>query len=291
VNKSPLFIIGNPRSGTTLLRLMLTGHSKIVIPPECGFAIWYYDKYKDWDETAINTGLLENYLQDVLRAKKIENWVIDKNSLLGFLLKNNPISYAELVSNIYVYYGKNVKTTFERWGDKNNFYLNHIDLIKKIFPSAYLIHITRDGRNVACSYKSLAGRKITSQYAPNLPMTIEEACKQWMTNINTIRSSFQHLKYENVLEIRFEDLVLEPEKTLTDVCEFIGENFEKEMLSYHQLSKKDGIEPVEFSQWKSKNKLPLIKNEISRFLEELTSEEISYFNNQARQELTWYNYL
>ncbi|MDC3391597.1 sulfotransferase [Candidatus Thioglobus sp.] len=40
--------MGNPRSGTTLLRLILTSNSKITIPPECSFIIWLFDKYSNW---------------------------------------------------------------------------------------------------------------------------------------------------------------------------------------------------------------------------------------------------
>jgi hypothetical protein len=48
VNKKQVFIIGNPRSGTSLLRIMLNSHSSMVVPPECGFIQWWYQKYKDW---------------------------------------------------------------------------------------------------------------------------------------------------------------------------------------------------------------------------------------------------
>ena len=42
----PFFILGNPRSGTTLLRLMLNNHPSVAVPMECGFAVWLHDSYK-----------------------------------------------------------------------------------------------------------------------------------------------------------------------------------------------------------------------------------------------------
>ena len=42
------FILGNPRSGTTLLRVILHSHENIIVPPECGFLTWLYKDYYDW---------------------------------------------------------------------------------------------------------------------------------------------------------------------------------------------------------------------------------------------------
>lgn len=47
-HSTPIFILGNPRSGTTLLQLMLACHPRLAVPPECGFALWLYDRYGDW---------------------------------------------------------------------------------------------------------------------------------------------------------------------------------------------------------------------------------------------------
>ncbi|MDE2234040.1 MAG: sulfotransferase, partial [Gammaproteobacteria bacterium] len=44
----PFFVIGSPRSGTTLLRLILTSHPQIVVPPECGFVTWLYPTFGEW---------------------------------------------------------------------------------------------------------------------------------------------------------------------------------------------------------------------------------------------------
>jgi len=43
-----IFILGNPRSGTTLLRLTLACHPQLAVPAECGFALWLHGRYRDW---------------------------------------------------------------------------------------------------------------------------------------------------------------------------------------------------------------------------------------------------
>lgn len=264
----------------------------MIIPPECGFAVWYYDKYKNWDQRIKeNDGVIHEYMIDLIKAYKFENWKIRKEELLPYLLETKPPTYEDLVSSIYFFYGNRLKKTVKKWGDKNNFYLDHIVSIKEIFPGAKFIHLVRDGRTVACSYKKLSRKKIISKFAPKLPSDIEAIASEWHRNLSTITGSFARIDYEEVLEVRFEDLILNPVETLTQVCKFIGIDFEEQMLNYYSLTEKDGLEPEEFLQWKGKNKKPLLKEEVDRFKRELSPKEITTFESIGRTFLETYHYL
>jgi Sulfotransferase family len=71
--KPPVFIIGNPRSGTTLLRLMLTCHPHLVIPPEGGFAVWLHDEYHAWSrEDGRSPEAIALFVRAVLACRKME---------------------------------------------------------------------------------------------------------------------------------------------------------------------------------------------------------------------------
>jgi hypothetical protein len=164
-------------------------------------------------------------------------------------------------------------------------------LIKEIFPGAKFIHLVRDGRTVACSYKNLSRRKIVSKFAPKLPSDIEAIASEWHRNLSTITGSFARINYEKVMEVRFEDLILNPVEKLTQVCKFIGIDFEEQMLNYYSLTEKDGLEPEEFLQWKGKNKQPLLKEEVDRYKRELSPEEITVFESIGRSFLETYHYL
>ena len=61
-SEAPVFIIGNPRSGTTLIRLMLTCHPQIVIPPESGFLVTLYPKYVNFGGSEKELGEFANDL-------------------------------------------------------------------------------------------------------------------------------------------------------------------------------------------------------------------------------------
>ncbi len=283
--KSPIFIVGNPRSGTTLLRLMLTSHKNIVIPPECGFAIWYYEKYKKW-----NPSFLNYFIDDLMRAKKIETWKLDKNEITRYLMSRLPTSYPDLVSSIYEYFGSKNKVYFKRWGDKNNFYLNHIQTIKEMFPNAIFLHIVRDGRDIACSYKNLMKMRINSKYAPNLPSNVEEIAQQWKENLSIINEAFKKIDWENVYEIRFEDLVRNTKSTLELICGRINENYDPQMLEYYRFNREKKLEPVVFLNWKIKTIEAPDITVIGKYKKELDINEILQFNKICRRHLKHYGY-
>jgi len=288
IMNAPLFIIGTPRSGTTLLRLMLNNHKNIVVPPECSFAVWWYEKYKDWNKDFIrDKNKINSFIHDLRSSKKIENWNINYNDLKENILSKKPESYSELVSTIYEFYGIFSGRVFNRWGDKNNYYLHHINTIKKLFPGAYFIHIIRDGRDVACSYKELDKKKIYSKYSPRLPKNIVDIANEWLKNITIIRKSFSELKWENVYEVKYENLVNYPKNELRKICIFLDEPYDSNMLSYYY---KNNDEPKEFLQWKSKILEKPTNIHIGRYLRELTTEEMDIFNNIAKQMLKLYGY-
>lgn len=289
--KSPIFILGNPRSGTTLLRLMLTCHRNIVIPPECGFAVFFYDKYKNWQQMGYSDSLLRAFAQDLRCARKIEHWKLDYDKLVPFLRRRQPSSYPAAVSAVYEWYGLSLGSCFKRWGDKNNFYIQHIPIIDAMFPNAFFVHLVRDGRTVACSYRNLAKSTIRSPYAPKLPSDIEEIGVQWSRNIQTIRHSLAARKWENTCELRFEDLVLDPESTLRNLCREMGEEYDPAMLQYHVRNREQELEPKEFLPWKEKNLQPPRPQEVGRYSDELLPEEIRRFEAIAGKELSQYGYL
>ena len=167
-NNNPFFILGNPRSGTSLLRIILNAHPNIVVPPESGFLQWWHHKYGDWNWHD-NTLRIESFLTDLLSSKKIEAYKLNKKGLKKFILEANPDSYSKLIARVYIFYSRN--KTLLTWGDKNNYYIHHIPLLKRLYPKAKYIHLVRDGRDVACSYLELE-HSIDKEvlYRPNLPV-------------------------------------------------------------------------------------------------------------------------
>lgn len=275
------FILGNPRSGTTLLRLMLNAHSKIVVPPECGFAVWLKNNCSDKAFT------IEDYVEALSKTKKIESWNIETPQVKAYLKKNKVSNIDDAISQTYKRYAENLKPSYEAIGDKNNFYIHHIEDLKSMYPTAKYIQIIRDGRDVACSYQKLMKKKYSSPYAPKLPNKIEDIAQEWVNNNETIEANIFEKQY---FQIRLEDILQDPIDSLTPLLKFLGFDFEEKMLEYYKTDINSGMEPAEFDQWKSKNKQPLI-NERELFKEHLTAKEISSFEEIAKNVLFKFNYL
>ena len=290
--KEPFFIIGNPRSGTTLLRLMLNNHGELVVPPECGFAVWFKDEFDEWGKGKSKEVWIDEFTEAVSSARKIEKWNINFEELEEFLYERSPESYEEAVSLVYIFYAtRTIGKSVSRWGDKNNFYIDYINEIDELFNSCKFVHILRDGRDVASSYKKVNRKKISSKYAPELPNEIRNIAEEWSGNVRLINASLEKIKSNRVYEIRYEDLVRKPKIELKKVCSFLGDKFDIEMLKYHQKSKEGGQEPKEFLQWKRKTLEPPSDDRVGAYREALTQDEKSTFNQIAAPILEKYDYI
>ncbi len=278
------FILGSPRSGTSMLRMMLNSHSKMTVPPECGFALWLYDKYGSCN--FINNSILaESFIEDLLKTRKIETWRLTKSDLLRKVELSKPESYQDICACVYSCYGENAGKVNQIFGDKNNYYISELDLLKQVFPKSKYICIVRDGRDVACSYNELNGKTIISLYAPKLPKSIIDIASDWDRNNRIV---FDEIK-NGALLVRYEDLVQDPQSQLTRVCNYLGLEYEVSMLDFYKL--KGSAEPDEFLQWKEKTAHSVSKDSIKRYLNELSKEEILQFESEAFFSLAKFGYL
>jgi len=280
INK-PLFIIGNNRSGTSLLRLIITCHENMVIPPEGHFLLWMYDKYSRWKENDD----LNLFLDDLYKTKKFETWNIDKNELYVFLKEKNPLNYANLIAYIYIFYGLKIKKNIKQWGDKNGLWIEKLKLLPEIYPNAKYIHIIRDGRDVATSYLELNKKKPNSIYYPKLPNDIEEIAILWSRNINYIKNFLHTIPNGNFIKIKYEDLVINHEIEIAKVMNFLDLPLSNNVFNYYNINQNEHYEPDEFLYWKKLLNMPPQISNIGKYKYLLSKDDISVFNKIAKKEL------
>jgi hypothetical protein len=266
-NTQQLFIIGNPRSGTSLLRIMMNSHSSMVIPPECGFIQWWFKKYGNWSSKSN----LSEFISDLQTSKKIETWQLDFDALYYFLEQCVSKSYGELVFNVIDFYGrsKHKKKDSIVLGDKNNYYIEHLDLLRKITPTAKFLIILRDPRDVYCSYKGIAELKSTATYLPKLSQSLKSFLRDWCQNHSEILKFTQIIDSKQFTVINYEDLILESKTELVKVCDFLELSFDENMLQYY----KTNDEPKALLDWKKKTLQPPDSSSIGRYKKLLLKSE------------------
>lgn len=282
------FIFGNPRSGTSLFRLMLNAHPDILAAPECGFMQWWHKKYSDWSsQDNFNSDLIEQFIADVLSSRKMETWGLTQHLLRDIIIANNPQNYAALAECVYLTKAAVEQRKVTHIVDKNNYYINHLSELYTIWPDAKALFIIRDGRDVACSYRDL--EFVSEQtYKPKLTVDWLEIASEWNSN-NLMIYQFltSQLKKENWLMIRYEDLVRNPKNTLESVCHYLEIEFHTRMLEYYMHND----EPGETIDWKKKTLQAPDISGIGRYKSYMTDEEQLIFNQIAEQGLKLAKYV
>ena len=159
-----------------------------------------------------------------------------------------------------------------------------------MYSGAKFIHIVRDGRDVACSYREVMRRGSTSRYAPELPVDVEGIANKWRSDVRTVSDFFAEQSVENNFVVRYEDIVISPESTVNKLCEFLGIGFERKMLSFHSENKKHMLEPELTSDWKAKTFKPIDCSSVGRYKQDFTVHETEFFQLLASDELSLYGY-
>jgi len=207
---APIFIVGCPRSGTTLLRNLLRSHPHLTFPSESHFIPTFYRGYGDPRDAREARRLAARMLK--LR------WVRS----LGLRLEAESFadcrSFREVLCRLYEAWAR--AENKPRWGDKTPLYVTEIPLLLKLFPGARIIHIYRDGRDVAQSWIQ-TGFLVQNMYT---------AARLWKSYVNSGRRAGAALPRDTYLEVRYERLLQEPRETMQQVCEFVGEAFDDAVL-------------------------------------------------------------
>lgn len=290
--RQPLFIIGSPRSGTSLLRLILTCHSEIIVPPECGFMVWLYEKYCTWSSNdSANTNMRAQYIDDLFACKKFDTWMLDREVLDALLAEQQATDYAALSAIIYMAYARKYSRTVKIWGDKNNFHINNLSTLCAIYPDARFLHIVRDGRDVACSYREVMRRGSSSPYSPRLNTEIDAIAAEWSTNVLKVNDYLAKLDASRQMFVRYEDLVQDTKTAISAICRWLDLTFEEKMLSFYEDNRRLQLEPALTLDWKRRTLDPVSADTVGRFRTLLTLDEQRRFSEVASVALGLYRYI
>ena len=272
------FILGLPRSGTTLLEQMMDQHSKVRVCPEMatGLALWRLNASEivknKWKHL-----LLLNYIYDrVSFFKTSMTECLAAQAIREFDFPVKTTDWFNPVIRDFV----NEKSA-ELYGEKTPENLAYILELKKAFPGSKFILLLRHPMDVIYSIYENA------EHLGNSPLSQKDILK-WVRpiikrDLNTI------LKYKkNILPeykfVKYEDLILDPQVVLKEICSFLGIEFEPQMLDYQ--NKKEFSERGEDMQ-----KIHTLLNEpvhagrIHRSFHLMQFEELLFLNEYLKDEL------
>lgn len=288
----PFFVLGSPRSGTTMLRLMLTAHPALVVPPECGFLLWLQPEFGHWNHADFANASNQSRLsRAVLASRKFHTWQLSERAVATAIRLARPESYADACAAIYRLFASREGKPNATWGDKNNYYLAHIGTIRELYSRARFLHIVRDGRDVACSYREVMAMPKVGKYHPNFPLAIAEIAKQWSSDVRSIHTQFALLTESQTMVIRYEDLVSNPAQELERICDWLGIAYNPGMLNFHEINRNRGLEPSATIHWKLRTLDPVNCGTVGRHATLLTTEELEEFTQIAGSELRHYGYV
>jgi hypothetical protein len=209
------FVVGVGRSGTTLLRLMLDAHPALAIPAETHFLPALIDR-------AEAGGGREELLAEILSARGWADFGLRPEALRERVAALDGGDAATVARSFYGLYAQTRGKS--RWGDKTPAYVRRMRAIGDLLGEARFVHLIRDGRDVALSRR----RRGMGAAKP-----IADAAHLWRRRIEDARRAARRL-CGRYLELRYEDLVADPEPALRRACELVELDFDAEMLRYHE---------------------------------------------------------
>lgn len=276
----PFFIVGNPRSGTTLLRFLLSSQSRLHIPPETGFL----PNVMSFHGRTLNRQEVRDLVDRIGSLnREWENVVDDDDSFFDSI--EDP-TLGTVIDALYR--SRMSRTDAERWGDKTPIFVRYIKQISDVFPNAQFVHIIRDGRDSTLS----AIKKWQARYRY---LDSYYLLKNWVRNVTAGQQAAQWLGDDRYYEVRYEDIVSDTENAVAGICEFLGEDFDPSQLDQTKLASKPEAEchHVEVTKPISKASVARWKREMSTFDQKLAARiagkklrELGYDGGPSRMTLT-----
>lgn len=212
--KDPVFIVGMPRSGTTLVSNILSRHSQVYISPETHFVAhdWRINNKLDLAVRANRDKVIDGFI----RGDWFDTLKIDHEELRSRFRDDDQCTFPAIFHFILQVQSQRLGKPIT--GEKTPGHYEHVHTLLQWFPDARVIFMMRDPRAVSAS-------TIDTPFGSRF---INFHARRW-TRANEVLKS--HHGDRRVYLLRYEDLVGEPNRKVKDLCDFVGIEFEPGMLA------------------------------------------------------------
>ena len=244
------------KSGTTMLRMLLSKHSNIFSGLE---TYWFTDN------------IFEKYMipnnGSILKLKEFYN--LTDNEIKSIILQTNENS-KPFVNNFFNHLLK--KSNKKRWLEKTPDNIKYLNLINNSWNSYKFIHVLRDFRDIYASWK------VSKKHDLNYYVSQVKSCYEPNLDILGKKTDmYFEVKYENIIN----DCRNQIEKTLL----YLGENFETDCLELDLENSNKEFEKVYKVSGKKSITLtstqePMNNKKINHYKSVLTEDEIFYIEKE-----------
>jgi hypothetical protein len=263
----PFFIVGSPRSGTTLLQAMLMSSPGLFIPPETHF--FEVVRRPCHEAAGRDTEVLDRLIED------IRKWSCGPYELPVTWDRLEPALRAAAsdpaaMFDALLYHMQQGRAEPCRIGEKTPSHILQVEYILERFADAQVITIVRDGRDVVASNQETFGSQLS------------EMATRWRDHQREHARLLGCMAAARYTSVRYEDLVTQPEGALRRLCAFLGEPFVPAMLAYDQR-RESGF--ARFELHKLRTLQPLTDSRIGRYRSSLSCADVARIEAIAGPEL------
>jgi len=254
-----IFLVGCPRSGTTLLQSVVASHPEVASFPESHFFAKLLEKRKLWERKLdLNSKEIHKCIDDFLAEvnhKELKN-IFPKHYAFAFQFAN---SFKEVLDILAEMQDK------EMWLEKTPRHLHYISEIERWINEAKFIHVIRQGQDVVASMY-----EVTNKY-PELwsgTRSIEKCINRW---INDIDISRKYIHQSNHIIISYEQITDDYESVLKILGKFIGTSFDPNILRGRELSTRNIV--LKNEPWKESVNQPIRSKKSEKFYQVFSQDE------------------
>lgn len=209
LSRSPIFIVGTGRSGTSLLRAMLNAHSRVFIAQETAVYNWLDRGRLPGCRTA--EAWLEGYARSAsFRLQDLDPAAVRARLPAGALRQDRAAIVSAVLQAAAARYGR------PRWGDKTPLHALKLDAIFQDFPDARVIAVFRHPVPTAASVARMPWGSDSALLNAGGMARVYAAVRRW----------------PGVLVLRLEDLIAAPRATLAAALDHLGEPWEEAVLDH-----------------------------------------------------------
>ena len=262
-----LFIVGAPRSGTTLLQSLLAAHPKITSFPEShafeNLTTVYQRRWKPLQFARVASPLAVQKLYRFFERVGYED-LGRKQFKYSFFSRQYALGFVELLDKITLDRGKSI------WLEKTPQHISCIEYIERLNINPTFIHLIRSGTDVVASQYDAGLKNADTLWRNHL--NLDKCINSWKKDVQ-ISLNYQH--QPNHIIVSYERLTNSTQAELTRLCNFIGVPFYPDMLQDYATESKSLIMEHE-ANWKNSLDRPIRNANGMKFHKTFNREQQAY---------------